>query len=448
MVLSRFDIWIIVLYFVIVIAIAFFSSRKQSKQSYLIAERKLGTFETLSTITSSKIATGIITSYVAFVYLFGISAMWLFVGYALGYILFYFFAKKLRPKSVEKQYFTLADYFYSEYGKLSGFVMSILTFLLYSFMIIIQFIGGAKILSLITGLSFFLSLFIVTSVIFLYIYIGGFKAVVRTDIAQYVAMVLLLVVIFIFLFKDVSLISNVSFETLGLSNTISFLLLGLLIPLSTVDLYQRVYAAKSKRVMKKGLIGAAIFFIILGLVISVIAMIIRAHVTGIDPDVALVAGFLKLLPSGILGLGVVTLFAIVMSSADTYLFTQSSIFTHDVISRLSGNTSDSYLVKVLRYCVIFFTIITFAVSMISQDIVWITTFFASFTIIASVAVLGTWIKKNISEQSIISGIVFGIISVIIYASVFGVEPKVAIPALIGSVVGMLLSGVYRKVRKK
>lgn len=443
---SGIDVGLIAAYFAAILAIAYFSSRKLSKQGYLIAERNLGLWDTVATITASKIATGVITVYAALVFVFGIGAIWVFVGYCLGYLIFYFFAKRVREMSDKHHFFTLADYYRQNYGKTNGLIVGALTLLNYFFSIVIQLVGGAKILSLITGLTYTASVVIVAAVIFLYLYMGGFSAMVKTDTIQYAAMVLLLFALSIIMTQNfVFEPSDWNLMSVGAKELISFFLAGLMIPLSTVDLYQRVFAAKSQRVVKKGIIIASAFFLVLGSLLTWLVLISKGHVAAtIDPDLVLVEGFMALLPAGIIGLGIVAVFAIVMSSADTYLFTTSSIVTHDFYSHM-GRFSDEKLVKFMKRAMLIFVIAAALMSLVVPSLLDIAYLFVGVTMVLSLASLTTWVRKSISKTSLAAGMVTGSIALAVFAVAVGIEPTIGIAGMVASLAAMILAGALKSL---
>lgn len=153
--LTTIDFVLIFLYFVVLIWIGYSASRKQSKEDYLIAERKLGAFSTMMTVNASKTGS-ILMIFTASVFLWGFSAIWFFIGVIAGIFMFVPFAIRLREKS-EHKYYTLADYFKYNYGKKSAYLASLLTiFYMFGFLVV-NLIGGTKIFVFFTGWSFWLS---------------------------------------------------------------------------------------------------------------------------------------------------------------------------------------------------------------------------------------------------------------------------------------------------
>jgi len=185
--LATIDFFIIGAYILSVILIGYFASRKQSSESFLISERKLGILSGISTINATKTG-AIIFVFTALLYEYGFSAMWYFIGIVLGYLVFLPFAKSLFSKS-NARYYTLADYFHENYGTLSGRLVSVITILTMVGFLIINLITAAKVLEFFAGMNFAFAAVIVAVVVMLYLLLAGFSAVVKTDVLQYLAII-------------------------------------------------------------------------------------------------------------------------------------------------------------------------------------------------------------------------------------------------------------------
>jgi Na+/proline symporter len=73
-------------------------------------------------------------------------------------------------------------------GKVSAHVLTVV----YVLFIMNQFIAGSAILSVLSGWTYFASLWISALVVLIYLLLGGMRSVVQTDIFQYLTMMLLL----------------------------------------------------------------------------------------------------------------------------------------------------------------------------------------------------------------------------------------------------------------
>ena len=102
--LTNIDYLLIVLYFFIILIIGLLTGRKQEKEDYLIANRKLNSIQATSTIFSSRIGAAILLTYTALVYLYGLGALWYFIGAVFGLFVFYFFGVKIKKLADEQKF--------------------------------------------------------------------------------------------------------------------------------------------------------------------------------------------------------------------------------------------------------------------------------------------------------------------------------------------------------
>lgn len=150
--LSTIDFILIFAYFAVLLLIGYFTSRRQREEDYLIAERKLGTWSTMATMNASK-SGSILMTFVALTYLWGFAAIWYFIGVVAGVFLFIPFALRLKEHSKHK-YYTLADYFKYNYGKIVALFASLISIFLMFGLAILNLIAGTKIFVFFTGWSF------------------------------------------------------------------------------------------------------------------------------------------------------------------------------------------------------------------------------------------------------------------------------------------------------
>ncbi len=115
--IATIDLILIAIYFIVITIVGYVSSKKETAKEYIIADKKLGVWSNITTLTATKITASIIISYIALVYIFGISAIWAYIGTAIGYIIYYFFAIKLKKEGDKNNYYSIADYFYHRHGK-------------------------------------------------------------------------------------------------------------------------------------------------------------------------------------------------------------------------------------------------------------------------------------------------------------------------------------------
>ncbi len=402
--LSTLDIVFIVAYFLLVVLIAYVRSRKGAPEEFLIAGRKLGILSTLSTINATKTG-AILLIYVALLYMYGFSAMWFFIGVSAGYLLFIPFAVRLH-KAHGKKHYTLADYFFHSYGKVSGYCASAINIFVMLAWLVLNLIAGSKVLSFFTGLSFEISAAIVAAIVLVYLLIGGFKAVVTTDILQYFAIIFILLFFAIFLLQGIKIpAADWNLWGAGAPTIFGFFILGLLGPFAAPELWQRVYAVKDVSTLKKGIFYSVIIYLMVAVVLSLIGLAIKTQFPGIDPDTALVQGFANLLPAGLMGLAVVVFFAAFMSSIDTYAYTASSSFVHDFL-----NFKKAKAVRAIKIAITAIIVLGALIATAIQDLILGSFIFVSYVVILALPTITTWIKPSIKGNTLSIAIIFGIIA--------------------------------------
>jgi len=444
--LTSLDFILIGVYFIALILVAYLSSRKQNDEDFLIAERKLGAISTMATINASKTGS-ILMLFVALVYVWGFAAIWYFIGTVVGYLIFIPFAIRLKENS-NQRFYTLADYFKYNYSKKTALLASgIGLFLAFGFLVI-NLIAGTKIFSFFTNWPFWICSLIMIFIVLVYVLIGGFKAVVRTDFIQYVIIIILLALLAFILFNG-SLIpaSEWSFFKMDISLIVGFFVVGILYPFAVPDLWQRVYAAKDKKTLKKGFILAAIVYAVFGFLLGLVALTIKASFPEIDPDLALIHGFNYLLPKGFLGLSVVLLFAAIMSTIDTSVFTGASIIIQDFYDWDKIKT-----VKVMKKIIVVLGVIGTLIAILIQDLVLSTYIFISFMIVLAVVSMATWIKKNVKPTTLIYGFTIGIASIIcllVYYFVFvgDIQPAIVVLGILFTLIGLGIGALVSKNKR-
>ncbi len=409
--LSFWNLMMLVGYALVCIIIGLISTKGNKDEDYLIAGRKIGLFGFVSTVVASYIGGAAIVAYSAYVYKFGISAITVFLGTAAGFLIFIPYALKLRKFSTKKQFLTLSDWFYFKYEKKTGVASALILFVVYFGMLLNQFIAGSSILANISGWSYETALLISATVITIYLFAGGFKSVVKTDVFQYIIMfILFLLLAYVLLKGD----QNFSYEITDLSDmnismSIAFVFFGVLIIFQSAEYWQRVYAAKSNKVVKTGFVFSAVLVLITGLAITIVGLSAHYQVPGIAPRDAFAEGLKVLAPQKFIGAGLVLLFAAIMSSADTIIFVLASSVAKDYIAHFSKKkeVTQHNLKMQTKIFIVLFSFVGFLLAFFFRSIIDVIVFITGvgFTIIpAAIASFHFKIEKQAALASFISGV--------------------------------------------
>jgi Na+/proline symporter len=437
-----------VAYFLVILIVGALTGRKQEKEDFLISGRKLTALQATTTIFSSRIGAAILLTYTALVYMYGMGALWYFVGSVFGLFVFYFFGLKIKKIADKEKFYTMPDFFFFMKGKFAGYLATLITIIIMFGWVVLNFTAGAKLVSEYTPISYDLSVIIVGVIILLYLLAGGFDAVVKTDIIQTFG-IFLLFVLMMYLLSTTATKPNVvlmDLFSIPVMQLVSFFLAGFFIPMASPELWQRVYAIKDKKNFRRSIIMSSVFYIIVGFILLLIGLVIRADIPDIAPDTSLIVGFSRLLPVGLAGLSVVIIYSSVSSSADTYMFTASASVTQDFLEK-AGLTKKENLRKTMRYSMIVLMILGIAMALILRDIVDATFFFVSLTMSLGLLVLVLWISPKINKLSVNLSIFFCLIGVIIPAFFIGISEDLVLWAFAFCLGGVLIGIVITKINK-
>lgn len=446
--LSSLDYIFIAFYFIIILYVGMRSGRKQDKEDYLIANRKLKALEATSTIFSSRIGAAILLTYTALVYIYGLGAYWYFIGSVVGLFVFYFFGKKVKKLGAEQNFYTLSDFFFFLKGKTAGYLSAIVVIIIMFGWVVLNFTAGAKLVEEYTPISYDLSVILIGVIILLYLLAGGFKAVVRTDVIQ-TGGIFLLFVLMVYLLATTAIKPDFALSGLfdiPVKEIVNFFIAGFFIPMASPELWQRIYAIESQKEYKKSLFLSSVFYIIIGLILLMIGMVIRTDIPNLSPDTALIVGFSQLLPVGLAGLSVIIIYSAISSSADTYMFTTASSITQDFLERM-GLLKKDKLKLTMRIILVILMAMGIGAALILRDIVDTTFFFVSLTMSLGFLILVLWINPNLNKYSVNLSILFCLVGVTIPAIVVGISTSLVIYAIGLCIAGMIIGLIYYWIKK-
>lgn len=417
------DYLIIAAYFLVILVVGALTGRKQEKEDFLISGRKLTSIQATTTIFSSRIGAAILLTYTALVFLYGMGALWYFVGSVFGLFVFYFFGLRVKKLADKEKFYTMPDFFFHLKGKTAGYLATIVTIIIMFGWVVLNFTAGGKLVSEYTPISYNWSVLIVGLIILVYLIMGGFDAVVKTDIVQTFG-IFLLFVLMIYLLVD----PNIEQPELHASDLfhlptmklVSFFLAGFFIPLASPELWQRVYAIKNKKHFRRSIFMSSLFYIIVGFILLLVGLVIRAELPDIDENISLIVGFSQLLPPVLAGLSVVIIYSSVSSSADTYMFTASASVTQDFFEK-TGLTKTENLRKTMRWSMLGLMILSIGMALVMKDLVDTTFFFVSLTMSLGLLVLAIWIYPRLNRLSVNLSILFCLFGVLIPSFTIGIS---------------------------
>ncbi|HLD05800.1 MAG TPA: sodium:solute symporter family protein [Candidatus Nanoarchaeia archaeon] len=431
-------------YLAIVLAIGILSSRKVSEEGFMMAERNVQGAQVAATMSAGFFDGATLAIYLAYVYQYGFSAIWLFIGLAIGFLFLRKYAWKIKQKANQMKVYSMPEYFFRVLGKRNGLMFSFLLVLQFFLFLIVNLVISGKVLAAIFPIPYPLAVMIGGIIILTYLLLAGFKAVVRTDFFQLIIMFIMSLSVGLFLFGKTHIpASEFNMGTLGLGNILGFLILSGFGVMVAPDLWQRIFATKDEKNLKKGLAYAVLILPILAILISVVGLATKQSFPNILAENALVTGFSHLLPFGLKEFGMVLLYAVALSSSDTITFVVSSIFTRD-LKNYSKKYTDEPMKKLTRFFMIIFIFLAAIISIFYQNIMDLGFSLASLNLSLFPVVFGSLYWK-LKEKAVFWSLTLAFISVLILFLGGYLNPETAIISLPVALVSLML---FQKIFNK
>ena len=341
--MSQFHIldWVILgAYFACLIYIGFFKVRKQtqSQDEFILSGRRLSLGGFIATLVTTWY--GAILGVGENTFRQGIQTWFIFALPYYGFALLYAFL--IAPRIRKKKFLSIPDHFRSHFGEDAGIVSALLITLLaspapyiLSMGILLQFLFGIN-------LGFALLLSTIFSVA--YVWNGGFQAVVKTDIFQFILMFLGFFLIVGFAWGEmgspISLMNSLPssyLNPLGNHSVQYFFVWFFIAAWTFVDpgFYQRCAAAKSPDTAKNGLLISIAFWVVFDCLTLLSGLY---AIKLIQTDNALLVypllGAKLSLPMGIFGLFITGIFATIMSTIDSFSLISAITLGRDILWRI------------------------------------------------------------------------------------------------------------------
>lgn len=333
---SSVDYIILLLFFIITVVIGLLASNKGNDEDYLLSGRRIGL--ALFVITSVSTWYGGILGVGEFTYYYGI-ASWVTQGlpyYFFAILFAFFFAKKIRSASL----YTIPEKLKIHYGKNVSFLSAFLIFILVS--PAPYLLMAAYLLNISLGINFFISVLIVLVISVSYLYTGGFRSDVITDIFFFIMMFLGFIIIILVSYNQFGgyeyLINNLPEKHLTLTGgaPVTYILVWFFIAMWTFadpGFHQRSYAAKNGNIAKKGILISIILWFVFDFLTTVTGLYSRANIKELENPVLSFPMFADLiLTPGLKGLFFAGLFATIFSTLNSFLFLSGTTIGKDIIN--------------------------------------------------------------------------------------------------------------------
>jgi len=343
--LGAFDFTIIGCYLAAVLVIGVLAGRRVgSFEEYAVAGRSYSSFVVFATLSASFIGGGFTMGNAEKVFTLGIvnvAALW---GFSLKEILV---AKIIAPRiGAFPDAISVGDVMERDCGRVGKIITGVFSVLLCAGILGAQIAGMGYMFNLFLGFPLWGGVLMGMGIIIAYDTIGGMRAIVATDIMQFL---MLAVGIPVCLFMGIRAVGGMDAMRAALPPG-HFALFGAITPVQFLSLFltfllgetlvppyvRRLFISRDITRIERGTLWSGIFSIPFFAFTGGIGLVALAMEPGLDPNLSMPYIIQSVLPEGLRALVIASLISVVMSSADSFLNSASIALVNDIINPLRG----------------------------------------------------------------------------------------------------------------
>ena len=270
------------------------------------------------------------------------------------YVTYLLFAFLIAPAVRRFNAMTLPELVTQMFGPWSGRLSSVFNF--FNVLPIAYAISLGIFLQTLSGGDFFVCTALGLLAIICYSAVSGFRAIVYSDIAQFIAMYVAVAIVLLFSYLTYGgydflrqHLPATHFTLLSGDPLLPTLVWGFIALSTLVDpnFYQRVFAARSLAVARKGILLTTGIWITFDLCTVLGAMYARAAYPDLDAAHAYLTYSLAVLPAGLKGLLLAGICATILSTMDSYLFIASTSVSFDLFGYKSGKSKWPHILALI-----------------------------------------------------------------------------------------------------
>ena len=344
------DQTLVLLYFLATLGFGFYKRSENGINNFLFAGRKL----TIPALVATLVSTwyGGILEVGRFTYENGI-VTWIIFG-LFYYIAALLFVKYIAPKIIESSIPTIPELFLKSFGKIPALIAIVCVILLTTPAPYLKIL--ATLFDFVWGIPVFWALVLGASLSLVYAVTGGFSAVVRTDKLQFVLMFTGFTVLLLSAYSEYGgitfLIANTPEFAFSIPGNFSWTFIfvwGFIALITFIDpgFYQRSFAGQSLKTVQRGILISVGFWVIFDCMTVLSGLYALAVLPVVETSPYLDLASL-LLPPFAKGMFLVSLFAIVMSTVDSFTFISAYTIGRDLPTVLGLKLSDEKMIQLTR----------------------------------------------------------------------------------------------------
>jgi len=313
------ELSLVIVYSAIVIAIGYYHRHIKNDDDFVIAERRVKKFGTIMTISATITTESLVFFSVALTVAYGpLGAMFALIGPTIALLVMSFVAPRVHADGKFNRFVSIAEYCRGKWGNVIGQIVRLLFMCFLAWIIILQINLNGSLLSGLLHWSSFYATFLTVGIVLIYLFLGGYRSVVKTDIFQGLLLFAFILLPF-FIDPRPDLIKALD---IGFVNYKWFLLLimSFAMVITRPEMWQRMYSAESGQSAAKSFRIVALINIVFGCFLFYYALAVTQAVPEATSIQAFATGYRTILPTYIAAFFPVLLLAAMMSTLDSAAF--------------------------------------------------------------------------------------------------------------------------------
>ena len=445
-------------YVIILFLIGIFASRRiKSMSDFYVGGKNIGYWAVAFSARATGESGWLLIGLTGMGAIAGISTYWVVIGEVLGVAISWFFmAKKFKRKTDEYKSITVPDYLESHFKSKTRLIRIISASVLSIFVIIYvssQIDATGIAFESLLGMNYYYGALLGFTIVLIYSFIGGFVAVVWSDLFQgllmFFGLVLLPIVVFTSMDYSGSVMDGLHAIDPALTNIwggsdnawlnlftiLGFSMIGLGF-LGSPQVYVRFMSIKNENELDKGKWVAIVFTLLTDAAAVTIGVLARLLFTESGQDVEAVFGIgatdvLKVMTENFLPLILVAIFvaivlSAIMSTIDSLLVIASSAIVRDFYQKIfRPDLKDHELTKISRLVTLVMAIIALTIAMgmaiysPDRQVFWVIIFgWSGIAAAFCPVIILSLFWKGYTERGAIASMISGFLCVPLFKFVF------------------------------
>lgn len=378
------DISIVAAYLLLCLALGISKSNKiKTLTEYAVGSRTISTLALITSVFATRIGAGATMGEIERVYTMGL----FFAATLMLSPIFWFITAKIFAGNIDKfkDCISLTDIMRKLYGG-SGQWFTVFASIVDSLgSVSVQLMAIGYLFNYLFQIDSYWGIIFAGAIVCTYVTFGGAKSVVLTDIFQFIVFYAAMPIACVIAVKSSggaeSVIAKLPTEMLSfnLEGTNSWhfmsLVLYALLPATSATFVQRFLMARNSDQLGYSLNSIALIAFPFALILCAIGFTIRAVAPDLQSNNAFYFLITTYLPVGVVGFAISAVFAIIMSSANSWLNSGATIIANDVIRVFRPNMTDKQGLLYARLATVGITIVSIMIAVKGasiMDVLWFT----------------------------------------------------------------------------